>query len=197
MAMRSSRGSLKRSRSLSAEDWIRAATEVLVEEGVGAVAVEPLAVRLGATKGSFYHHFENRHALIVAALEEWESAQTEAVIERLQLIGYPGERLRAVMTAAITDRAGGLRDAALLVSGTHPLVRPVVARVTERRLRYMTETYMELGLPKARARRRARLLYLSYLGLFEYVRGLDVEISDAELRAHAEELVSALVPPAP
>ena len=75
-----------RSRQLTASDWIRAATEVLVSDGVAAVAVEPIAERLGATKGSFYHHFENRDALIAAALQEWESAQTEAVIERLQLI---------------------------------------------------------------------------------------------------------------
>ena len=30
------------------------------------MAVEPLAKRLGATKGSFYWHFDNRDALIAA-----------------------------------------------------------------------------------------------------------------------------------
>ena len=62
----------RRRRSLGADDWIDAATAVLVEDGVAAVAVEPLAARLGATKGSFYHHFPNRDALITAALERWE-----------------------------------------------------------------------------------------------------------------------------
>ena len=60
---------------LSAADWIGAAMEAIVESGVRAVAVEPLAVRLGATKGSFYHHFPNRDALILAALAEWERSQ--------------------------------------------------------------------------------------------------------------------------
>ena len=83
-------------RSLSATDWITAAMEAIVEGGIGGVAVEPLAVGLGATKGSFYHHFPNRDALIVAALEDWERSQTEAVIERLELIPDPAERLRAL-----------------------------------------------------------------------------------------------------
>jgi len=42
--------------------------------------------------------------LIVAALDDWEQCQTEAVIRRLDLIPDPAERLRAVMAAAIADR---------------------------------------------------------------------------------------------
>src|SRR5919205_1648721 len=98
------------SRNLTTADWISVAMEAIVEHGVTAVAVEPLAARLGATKGSFYHHFANRDALIVAALEDWETAQTETVIERLELIPDPAERLRAVLAAAFADRSGGLRD---------------------------------------------------------------------------------------
>ena len=40
--------------------------------GLAAVAVEPLAARLGATKGSFYWHFRNRDAMLEAALQRWE-----------------------------------------------------------------------------------------------------------------------------
>jgi AcrR family transcriptional regulator len=180
---------------LSAGDWIRAAMDVIVEGGVGAVAVEPLAARLGATKGSFYHHFENRDALIMAALDDWERSATDEVIARLQLIPDPGERLRAVIAAAIADRPGGARDAALLAAATHPLVRPVVERVTRRRLSYFTEMYMNLGLSRVRARRRALLLYTSYVGLVDYLRvGLHGEVGDTELGAYAEELLGTLVP---
>jgi AcrR family transcriptional regulator len=154
MAVRTSRGT----RTLSADDWIGVAMDALVEGGIAAIAIEPLAVRLGATKGSFYHHFESRDALITAALEGWEEEQTEAVIERIELIEDPAERLRAVVGAAVADREGGKRDAAILASAQHPAVKPVVERVTARRLRYMTQTLAELGFSKARARRRALLL---------------------------------------
>ncbi len=190
-----STGKIGASRPLTAADWVRAAVEAIVEGGVAAVAVEPLALRLGTTKGSFYHHFENRDALIVAALEEWERSQTEAVIQRLELLPDPGERLRAVMASALADRAGGVRDAALLGSATHPLVKPVVERVTARRIGYMTQVYRELGLPKARAHRRAVLLYTSYLGLFDYLRvGIAAGMDEAELRAYGRELLTTLVP---
>jgi AcrR family transcriptional regulator len=183
------------SRPLSASDWIDAATESIVEGGVAAVAVEPLAARLGATKGSFYHHFANRDALIVAALENWERQQTDAVIARMALIPDPAERLRAIMAAALADQAGAIRDAALAASATHPLVKPVVARVTERRLSYMTQVCTEMGLAPDQARRRVLLLYSSYLGLFGYLRvGLGESVDEAEMRAYTRELLDTLVP---
>jgi len=185
----------RRRRSLGADDWIDAATAVLVEDGVAAVAVEPLAARLGATKGSFYHHFPNRDALITAALERWERRDTTDVRERLRLIADPRLRIHAVMTAAITERDGGLRDAALLASGAHPLVGPVVRRATAERTRYLTETYEELGLPRDRARRRAMLTSAAYVGLMELIRTGGASVSDADLRAYAEEALQALVPP--
>ena len=182
------------SRNLSTADWIGAAMEAIVAGGASAVAVEPLAARLGATKGSFYHHFPNRDALITAALDDWEAAQTEAVIERLELIADAGERLRAVIAAAFADRVGGLRDAALLAAAAHPLVKPVVERVTERRLRYFTEAYRQLGMTKTRARRRATMLYLSYVGVFDFLRLGIAQLTDAELAAHANEVLSSLIP---
>jgi AcrR family transcriptional regulator len=182
-------------RQLSAADWVEAATRAIVEGGIGAVAIEPLAGRLGATKGSFYHHFANRDALIAAALEEWERSETEAVIARLELIPSPAERLRAVMAAALADQRGGVRDAALLSAATHPLVKPVVERVTRRRLGYIADAYAELGLARAEAGRRALLFYSSYLGLFDYLRvGLEGPFSESEMRANTEGVLDALVP---
>lgn len=185
----------RRGRSLGADDWIDAAMAVLVEDGVAAVAIEPLAARLGTTKGSFYHHFPSRDALITAALERWERRDTTDVRERLRRIADPRARIHAVMTAAITEREGGLRDAALLASGGHPLVGPVVRRATAARIRYLTETYVELGLPRARARRRAMLTSAAYVGLMELIRTGGASVSDADLRAYAEETLAVLVPP--
>jgi AcrR family transcriptional regulator len=185
----------RRGRSLGADDWIDAAMAVIVDDGAAAVAVEPLAARLGTTKGSFYHHFPNRDALITAALERWERRDTTDVRERLRLIADPRARIHAVMTAAITEREGGMRDAALLASGGHPLVGPVVRRATAERVRYLTDTYVELGLPRARARRRAMLTSAAYVGLMGLIRTGGATVSDADLRAYAEEALAVLVPP--
>ena len=80
---------------LSAEDWALAALDVIAEQGLAAVAVEPLARRLGVTKGSFYWHFPSREALLVAALERWEKTEQETVFGKLEAVSDPRARLRA------------------------------------------------------------------------------------------------------
>src|SRR5690606_6204362 len=90
------RGKPERSGRLSAEDWAQAALDLIAEQGVAAVAVEPLARRLGVTKGSFYWHFPSREALLQAALERWEHVEQEAVFGALERVPDPRERLRAL-----------------------------------------------------------------------------------------------------
>ncbi|MGH8078705.1 MAG: TetR/AcrR family transcriptional regulator, partial [Lysobacter sp.] len=82
----------ERNGRLSAEDWAQAALDLIAEQGVAAVAVEPLARRLGVTKGSFYWHFPSRDALLVAALERWEKVEQETVFGKLEAIADPSQR---------------------------------------------------------------------------------------------------------
>jgi AcrR family transcriptional regulator len=89
---------------LSAERWRAAALEALADGGVATVAIEPLAKRLGVTKGGGYWHFENREALLSAALDEWKTRTAEVVIARLRRIVDPRERLIALFKQALTKR---------------------------------------------------------------------------------------------
>src|SRR3546814_2778554 len=82
---------------LSAEDWAQAALDLIAENGVAAVAVEPLARRLGVTKGSFYWHFPSRDALLQAALERWESVEQEAVFGTLERSEEHTSELQSLM----------------------------------------------------------------------------------------------------
>src|ERR1043165_5052884 len=100
---------------LSAESWAAAALDALIEDGVPAVAVEPLAVRLGATKGSFYWHFVNRDALVEAALALWERDRTEAVIAAMDAEPDPARRLHRLFTTVGSGR-GDAVEANLLAA---------------------------------------------------------------------------------
>src|SRR5690349_19806066 len=87
---------------LTKDDWTAAALDALAEGGVAAVAIEPLAARLGATKGSAYWHFPNREALLRATLERWEREYTDAVIKLIEEgAAGPEERLRRLFGAVL------------------------------------------------------------------------------------------------
>ena len=93
----------------SKQDWIHAALEALRDEGVEGVRVEPLAVRLGVTKGSFYWHFETREQLLTAALDSWVARGTEAIIEHVDGVqAGPAAKLRELWRRTVTDASGDL-----------------------------------------------------------------------------------------
>lgn len=82
---------------LSAGDWVSAALEVLVSEGIGAVKILPLAKKLGVTRGSFYWHFENHEALLNRLLEVWEETNSGSIIRAATLEGSIVDRYVALM----------------------------------------------------------------------------------------------------
>ncbi|MFC5058693.1 TetR/AcrR family transcriptional regulator [Saccharothrix xinjiangensis] len=149
---------------LSKQDWLTAALTALAGGGVGAVAVEPLAQRLGVTRGSFYWHFADRNALLHEALEWWESQGTEAVIERVNGIAEPRQRLRELFRIAITEDPTDGLEPALVAHADDPAVAPVLHRVTRRRVAFLADVYAELGFPAGQARHRAVAAYAAYVG---------------------------------
>jgi AcrR family transcriptional regulator len=162
----------KTRRRLTAKDWAGAALAAIGEGGLAAVAVEPIAARLGTTKGSFYWHFANRDALIAAALELWEREHTEAVVENVEAEPDARAKLRRLfrdVTFAAAQAAENRIEVALLATASHPLVAPAVARITERRIAYVASLYEELGLAPERARQQALLAFTAWLGYTQLV----------------------------
>ena len=50
-----------------------AAVDVIRGKGLSATSVDDLCAAAGVTKGAFFHHFESKQALAVAAAEHWSS----------------------------------------------------------------------------------------------------------------------------
>ncbi|MBB5955736.1 AcrR family transcriptional regulator [Saccharothrix tamanrassetensis] len=146
------------------DDWTGVALRALAEGGVAAVAVEPLAVRLGATKGSAYWHFPNREALLKATLERWEREHTEAVIDRVEAEPTPEGRLRLLFGVVLEDVRDSAVELAMLAAKDDPAVAPVLRRVTDRRIGYLEELFRAMGFPAETAQHRAVLAYSVYLG---------------------------------
>jgi len=179
---------------LSAADWEAAALDALAEDGLAGVAIEPLARRLGVTKGSFYWHFAGRNALLAAALGRWEQSYTERVIDAVDDLPGPRERLAGLIGRVVT---GGRSDRIhiALATAKHPLVRETLARVTHRRLAYLEACYVELGQPRLEAKRSALLAYATYVGLVHLRLEAPRELPARDaLAAYVEHLIGKLVP---
>lgn len=96
--------------------WIEAALDVLGEEGIDGVRVELIARKLKITKGSFYHHFDDRADLHAAMLEQWRQRLVVQVIDHLEAIADPHERFHQLMHAPYDiDRADRDLDLAVMV----------------------------------------------------------------------------------
>ncbi|UYB38970.1 TetR/AcrR family transcriptional regulator [Streptomyces sp. Je 1-4] len=188
-------GSSARQR-LTARDWADAALAAMGEGGLAAVAVEPLAARLGTTKGSFYWHFSNRDALIEAALERWEEAGTEAVITEVEAEPDPGRRLRLLLWQATTLAATDPLEVSLLASAADPRVAATLARVTDRRIGYVAALFEALGFPGDEARHRGLLAYTAYLGHAQLGHAVPQSLpTDAARDRYLDGVIDTLVRP--
>ncbi|MGH6993384.1 MAG: TetR/AcrR family transcriptional regulator [Caulobacteraceae bacterium] len=102
---------------VSRETFLRAATEIINEHGYLGASVDRISHRLNVTKGSFYHHNEDKDDLVVACfrrtVEVMRRAQRAAIDSRAR--GW--DRLASVTAALIHGQASGaaplLRTSAL------------------------------------------------------------------------------------
>lgn len=181
---------------LSATDWEQGALEMIAEEGVAGLAIEALARRLGVTKGSFYWHFKNREALLEATLARWEAEDARALETHLGSVAdNPRARLGALFRWVSGEIQAHRIHAALLQAPDHPLVRPLMTRVSQRRMHLLELAFRQAGLPIEQARHRARLTYAAYVGFLQLNLALELpHLSHEQYEAYVEHVIAALVP---
>jgi AcrR family transcriptional regulator len=180
---------------LSAEDWAQAALDLIAEQGVAAVAVEPLARRLGVTKGSFYWHFPSRDALLQAALERWEAVEQEMVFGKLEAVSDPRERLRALFQLVAHEFKSHIVYSELLKALDHPTVSPVIGRVSQRRFDWLAASFRQAGLSRTDAQHRARLAYAAYVGFLQLNMQLHQQrLQHDEFEGYVDHVMSTLIP---
>lgn len=181
--------------SLSVEAWAEAALEAMAAGGLDAVAVEPLARRLGVTKGSFYWHFPNREALLRAALERWERAETDDILQRVGPEADPYQRIVKLFKAANASYRSGRLYLAIAAAEDKPMVQAFVRRVSERRMRYLYECYCALGFAEAQAQHWARFAYATFMGNLQIGRDTpELMPAGAEFSEYVKLMIKTLIP---
>ncbi|WP_191283477.1 TetR/AcrR family transcriptional regulator [Pseudolysinimonas yzui] len=154
---------------LSADDWIAAGYARFHDGGLGGVRVEAIARDLGTTKGSFYHHFADRAALVAAVMDRWSREETDRFTVEADAAADPRERLAVLFRAISQRRMPG--EASLYLDAEREGVTDWVRTVTARRVDYVASALVELGIETDEARRRAFAAVGTALGLELLARG--------------------------
>ena len=147
------------------DDWVRGAFGVLLREGIAGVRVEPLAARLGVTKGSFYWHFADRNALHAAMLDHWRMIATRDIIVRVERVrGGARAKLRHLIAMTAGREAARLETAMRGWARQDATVATAIAAADRERIAYVAGLLGALGVKSAAADLRARFLYLAVIG---------------------------------
>ncbi|HEY0498666.1 MAG TPA: helix-turn-helix domain-containing protein [Kutzneria sp.] len=173
------------------DDWVAAALEMIAERGVGALAVEPLAQRLGATKGSAYWHFPSREALLQAALDRWAGDITTGLAAFASVDRPPDEQLWLVFSRVVVDRPENDIEFAMIAATDDPQVAAAMRQLSEGRLGFLASRLVAMGFGEATARDRALQMHTFLLGHVQVVRR-GVELGDpVEYARNAYRLLTA------
>lgn len=154
--------------TLDASAWIEAAFDALAEGGIDAVRVDPLAKRLGVTRGSFYWHFADRAALHSAMLKEWRSRASYLIFNRLERESEtPEARLQRIaslpQSSARSVRGGAIELAVRFWARRDKAAAKAVRHIDRVRIDYFAKLLAEHGHDKEEARRRAFLFYAALM----------------------------------
>lgn len=180
--------------NITAETWLETAKQSLLEEGLGGVKVDRLAVRLGVTRGGFYHNFKDRDELLDRLIALWEkecrflpAAQpggraTQAAdwlqlaVDRLiESDGYDSRFDLAVRDWARVDQRAAW----------------AVERADRERLQTLTKAFAALGYDTDEAPIRARIFYYHQMGYY----AIDVKQSIADRRRARDAYLDILCGP--
>jgi AcrR family transcriptional regulator len=165
------------------KDWIDAARQMLIEGGVASVQINPLAARLGVTRGGFYWRFRNRQHLLDELLDDWEARNTRQFLETVGPPGTPAERYTRLVRLWLDERDfdPALDSAVRQWGSIDAAVRNRVRSADLARIEGLAQIFREAGQPQMEAHVRARIVYFHQIGY--YTLGL------GESRAERDGLV--------
>jgi AcrR family transcriptional regulator len=149
------------------DDWLNAALDILVREGVAEVKILPLSLRLGVSRSSFYWYFQCRNDLLESLLHEWERRNTATILTHCNL---PATTIteavckffRCFLDPLLFDQ--GLDFAVREWARRDPAVRARIDTADQSRLDGIAAMYGRFGYSADDAIIRARILYFMQLG---------------------------------
>ncbi len=115
----------------------------LVTDGPNALAAEPLARKLGTTKGSFYWHFKDVPDFQSRVIKHWQSIAFARIMRALEDNGSAEQRLRRFGKDTLSN---SVESAVRAWARTDKSVAKAVAQVDAERLKYIFSLLRHMGV---------------------------------------------------
>jgi AcrR family transcriptional regulator len=149
--------------------WIQAGREALIDRGIAAVRISPIALTLGVTTGSFYWHFSSLPEFLDALLADWEATNNAPFYEAINAHPNNGaKQYVALVNVWIEEKKYIPRwDAAVRDwARASPKVEAAVRRTDEVRIKLLHAVFLLLGYTEPEALVRARISYFHQVGYY-------------------------------
>jgi AcrR family transcriptional regulator len=151
----------------SPEVWLETAYDALVEAGVDAVRIMPLAKKLKLSRTSFYWFFKDREELLAALIERWRAKNTGNLIK--QSGAYAESIAEAILNVFDCWLDSDLFDSQFEFAIRSwalqaPEVAAEISAADDARIAALTDMFVRFGYDNVHADVRARTIYLTQIG---------------------------------
>jgi AcrR family transcriptional regulator len=177
----------KTTESLTRDDWISGAWDMLGVYGLDGVRVEPLARRLGVTKGSFYWHFKDRQQLVEALLDRWFLIWDGQMSPRMEQAADPADRVWALFESVVGRVTRGQTVSLRMLSHSDADVARRIEERDAQRLAFLMEQLVAIGFSSDEARVRGQVYQTIMTG--EYLRSGGLPLEERIARARSYHLM--------
>jgi AcrR family transcriptional regulator len=158
----------------SRQDILRTAARLFQQQGYDATSMNDVAAALKLSKGGLYHHFQSKDEILFNLMNHALDVTQERVIDAVQDIADPEERLRTVIRRHI-EVVMSVRDREITVMlhENHPLPPAMRRKINARKKGYVhfmenliAEVQRERG---SKANVSARASAFALLGMINWI----------------------------
>ena len=151
----------------SREAWLSGAYDALLESGVEAVRIMPLAKKLKLSRTSFYWFFKDRQEVLDALVALWRDKNTGNLIEQTKT--YAESVVEAILNVFDCWLDRTLFDSPFEYAMRSWALQSVeiaseIVAADDKRITALMQMFVRHGYPEAEADVRARTIYLTQIG---------------------------------
>lgn len=173
----------------SPDVWLAAAYETLLEAGVDAVKIMPLAKRLSLSRTSFYWFFKDREELLAALVARWREKNTGNLVGRAD--AYAETIVEAMLNVFDCWLDSRLFDSPFEFAirswaRQSPALLREVQAADQQRIAALARMFMRFGRGESEADVRARTIYLAQMGYISMQTQEDIAVRMARVPRYVE-----------